>query len=99
MLMKKQCPYTERQRPAGHRAGCPFAGLAAPLTASLATHWILDGSAYGLMEGVRKEARLRHRMARGILAGRYEGAGDGLHAWPALPGPSPSAAAVVAAAP
>jgi DNA-binding transcriptional MocR family regulator len=37
------------------------------------------------MEGVRKEARLRHRMARDILAGRYSGFGDGLHVWLELP--------------
>ncbi|MCD2513169.1 PLP-dependent aminotransferase family protein [Comamonas endophytica] len=63
-----------------------FALMAAPLTAALATQWIFDGSAGALMEGVRKEARLRHRMARDILAGRYSGAGDGLHAWLELPG-------------
>ena len=63
-----------------------FALMAAPLTAALATQWILDGSAGGLMAGVRNEARLRHRMARDILAGRYSGAGDGLHAWLDLPG-------------
>lgn len=63
-----------------------FALMAAPLTAALATQWILDGSAGALMQGVRKEARLRHRMARDILAGRYSGAGDGLHAWLELPG-------------
>jgi DNA-binding transcriptional MocR family regulator len=62
-----------------------FALMVAPLTAALATQWILDGSAHGLMEGVRKEARLRHRMARDILAGRYSGAGDGLHVWLELP--------------
>ena len=62
-----------------------FALMAPPLTAALATQWILDGSADGLMEGVRKEARLRHRMARDILAGRYSGAGDGLHVWLELP--------------
>ncbi|WP_197416450.1 MULTISPECIES: PLP-dependent aminotransferase family protein [unclassified Massilia] len=62
-----------------------FALMAAPLTAALATQWILDGSAGGLMEGVRKEARLRHRMARDILAGRYRGAGDSLHVWLELP--------------
>jgi DNA-binding transcriptional MocR family regulator len=62
-----------------------FALMAAPLTAALATQWILDGSAGGLLEGVRKEARLRHRMARDILAGRYSGAGDGLHVWLELP--------------
>ncbi|GGH64701.1 GntR family transcriptional regulator [Comamonas phosphati] len=63
-----------------------FALMVAPLTAALATQWILDGSAGGLMEGVRKEACLRHRMARDILAGRYSGAGDGLHVWLELPG-------------
>ncbi len=62
-----------------------FALMVAPLTAALATQWILDGSAGGLMEGVRNEARLRHRMARDILAGRYSGSGDGLHVWLELP--------------
>jgi len=40
-----------------------FAPTVAPLMAALAAQWILDGSAGGLMEGVRKEARLRHRRA------------------------------------
>lgn len=62
-----------------------FALMVAPLTAALATQWILDGSADGLLAGVRKEARLRHRMARDILAGRYSGLGDGLHVWIELP--------------
>jgi DNA-binding transcriptional MocR family regulator len=62
-----------------------FALMVAPLTAALATQWILDGSAHGLMAGVRNEARLRHGMARAILAGRYSGAGDGLHVWLELP--------------
>lgn len=62
-----------------------FALMTAPLTAALATQWILDGSAGALLEGVREEARLRHRMARDILAGRYSGLGDGLHVWLALP--------------
>lgn len=62
-----------------------FALMAAPLSAALATQWILDGSADGLLAGVCKEARLRHRMARDILAGRYSGTGDGLHVWLELP--------------
>ena len=62
-----------------------FTLMAAPLTAALATQWIMDGSADRLLEGVRNEARLRHRMARGVLAGRYRGAGDGLHVWIELP--------------
>lgn len=63
-----------------------FALMVAPVTAALATQWIMDGSAATLMHGVRKEARLRHWMARDMLAGRYSGAGDGLHIWLALPG-------------
>lgn len=62
-----------------------FALMVAPLSAALATQWILDGSADSLMEGVRKEARLRQRMARDILAGRDSGGGDGLHVWLELP--------------
>lgn len=62
-----------------------FALMVAPLTAALATQWIVDGSAERLLHGVRQEARLRHRMARTVLAGRYSGAGDGLHVWLPLP--------------
>lgn len=62
-----------------------FALMVAPLTAALATQWILDGSAATLMEGIRKEARLRHRMALDILSGRNSGAEDGLHVWLELP--------------
>ena len=62
-----------------------FALMVAPLTAALATQWIRDGSAERLLAGVREEARLRHRMARTILAGRYSGLGDGLHVWLPLP--------------
>ena len=63
-----------------------FALMVAPLTAALATQWIFDGTAGELLEGVRREARARHRMARDLLAGRYSGAGDGLHVWLELPG-------------
>ncbi len=63
-----------------------FALMVAPLTAALATQWIFDGTAAALMTGIRQEARLRHWMARDILAGRYSGAGDGLHVWLELPG-------------
>lgn len=62
-----------------------FALMVAPLTAALATQWILDGSANTLMLGVRDEARVRHRMARDVLAERYVRPGDGLHIWIELP--------------
>ena len=63
-----------------------FALMVAPLSAALATQWIVDGSAQALMQGVGHEARQRHRMAQDLLAGRYGGAGEGLHAWLELPG-------------
>jgi DNA-binding transcriptional MocR family regulator len=62
-----------------------FALMVAPLTAALATQWIGDGSAERLMAGVRREARLRQRMAHAVLAGRDKGLGDGLHVWLELP--------------
>lgn len=62
-----------------------FALMAAPLTSALATQWIHDGAAGRLLAGVRDEARRRHRLAQGVLAGRYEGVGDGLHVWLELP--------------
>lgn len=62
-----------------------FALMVAPLTAALATQWILDGSANTLMLGVRDEARVRQKMARDVLAGRNAGPGDGLHIWVELP--------------
>ena len=62
-----------------------FALMVAPVSAALATQWILDGTAATLMAGVRQEARQRHWMARDLLAGRYSGTGDGLHVWLELP--------------
>nr|WP_307722204.1 PLP-dependent aminotransferase family protein [Pseudoduganella umbonata] len=62
-----------------------FALMVAPLTAALATQWILDGSANPLMLGVRGEARARHKMASDVLGGRYARPGDGLHIWVELP--------------
>ena len=62
-----------------------FALMVAPLTAALATQWILDGSANTLMLGVRDEARVRQKMALDVLAGRYAAPSDGLHIWVELP--------------
>lgn len=62
-----------------------FALMAAPLTTALATQWIFDGSAESLLKGVREEARARHDLAREILAGRPDVAGEGLHVWLTLP--------------
>lgn len=62
-----------------------FALMVAPLTAALATQWILDGAANTLMPGARDEARVRQKMALDVLAGRYARPGDGLHLWGELP--------------
>ncbi len=72
-----------------------FALMTTPLTAALATQWIADGTAERLLQGIRKEARLRLSMADTILAGRNSriaantDAADrdrnGLHIWLALP--------------
>ena len=62
-----------------------FTLMVAPLTAALATQWILDGSANTLMLAVRDEVRIRHQIAHDVLAGRYAGPGDGLHIWVELP--------------
>ncbi|TFW23144.1 PLP-dependent aminotransferase family protein [Massilia arenosa] len=63
-----------------------FALMAPPLTATLATQWILDGTAQQLFTGVRDEARARHALAAELLAGREASAAQGLHIWLPLPG-------------
>lgn len=62
-----------------------FALMVAPLTAALATQWILDGSANTLMLGVQNEARVRRKVASDVLGERYARPGDGLHIWVELP--------------
>lgn len=62
-----------------------FTLMAAPLTTALASQWIHDGSSGALLQGVRKETRARHCLARDIMAGLYEGASAGLHLWLRLP--------------
>lgn len=62
-----------------------FSLMSAPMTAALATQWIHDGSAAGLLAGVRDEASARQRLAAQTLAGTAH-ATSGIHVWHPLPG-------------
>lgn len=61
-----------------------FSLMAPPLTNSLVTQWINDGSAAQVFAGVRDEARERQRAAAQVLGG-VAGDGVGLHLWYPLP--------------
>jgi len=65
-----------------------FSPMRTPLAAALVTQWIRDGSAAGLLAGVRAEARERQRIAGQVLGiptlGRHESR-HGIHIWHALP--------------
>lgn len=63
-----------------------FALMAAPLSTTLATQWIFDGSAQQLLKGVKEETQARHDLAHELLAGRPDAAREGLHIWLKLPG-------------
>jgi DNA-binding transcriptional MocR family regulator len=60
--------------------------MAAPLTAEIASRWIMDGTAERVREAVRTEVRSRQRLARSILAGqRIRTHPEGFHLWLELP--------------
>lgn len=60
--------------------------LTSPLTTTLVTQWIHDGSAALLLAGVQAESRARQRMATGTLSGATSGTvNDGIHVWLTLP--------------
>jgi DNA-binding transcriptional MocR family regulator len=60
--------------------------LTSPLTATLVTQWIHDGSAAELLAGVKAESHARQRMATGTLSGATSGtANQGIHVWLTLP--------------
>ncbi|AJK48420.1 PLP-dependent aminotransferase family protein [Burkholderia plantarii] len=61
-----------------------FSLMSPPLTNSLVTQWINDGSAAQLLDGVRVEARERQRAAAQVL-GAVAGDGAGIHLWYPLP--------------
>ncbi|MFA9217798.1 MAG: PLP-dependent aminotransferase family protein [Sphingomonadaceae bacterium] len=60
--------------------------MAAPLTAALATRWIVDGTADLLLQAIRKESMTRQRLAARILpADSYAAQPEGFHLWIRLP--------------
>jgi DNA-binding transcriptional MocR family regulator len=60
--------------------------LTSPLTTTLVTQWIHDGSAALLLAGVQAESRARQRMATGTLSGATSGTvNHGIHVWLTLP--------------
>lgn len=76
----------EGESPDGFLAALRTFSLTSPLTTALVTQWINDGSAAELLAGVQAEARVRQRMATGVLSGATRGAShDGIHVWHTLP--------------
>ena len=65
-----------------------FSLMRAPLTAVLATQWLLDGTAQRILAGVRDEARARQAIAARSLAGAIahpHASREGIHLWLDLP--------------
>lgn len=65
-----------------------FSLMRAPLTAVLATQWLLDGTAQRILAGVRDEARARQAIAARSLAGGIahpHASREGIHLWLDLP--------------
>lgn len=58
--------------------------MPAPMTTALTTQWIHDGTAAHVLEGVRREARERQRMAS-LALGRLDTRTEGIHLWVPLP--------------
>lgn len=57
-----------------------------PLMAALATQWIGDGTARGILEAIRREAAARQAIARAILPeGGFAAHPEGHHVWLGLP--------------
>jgi DNA-binding transcriptional MocR family regulator len=77
------------QSQAGFLAALRMFSLTSPLTTTLVTQWIHDGSAAQLLAGVQAEAQARQRMARGMLGSPVSVTGatvnDGIHVWHTLP--------------
>ena len=77
------------------RSGWSFAAavrtatvMASPLTAALATRWILDGTADALLAAVRNESAARQAIAATTLpAGSFRAHPAGFHLWLSLPKP------------
>lgn len=61
-------------------------GMASPLTTALATRWIGDGTAAGIVEAIRRETAARHAIARETLPpGQVAADPAAFHLWLRMP--------------
>ncbi|MBC9176522.1 aminotransferase-like domain-containing protein [Pseudoroseomonas ludipueritiae] len=62
-------------------------GMASPLTTALATRWIGNGTAAGVVEGIRRETAARHAIATETLPADHVAADPrAFHLWLRMPG-------------
>jgi DNA-binding transcriptional MocR family regulator len=60
--------------------------MPSPFTVALATQWINDGTAHGMLKAIRAESNARQAIAAQELEGlRYEAHPDGFHLWLPIP--------------
>ena len=57
------------------------ASMASPLTASIATRWIEDGTADAVLKAIRHEAKARQALAARILPATFRMNPGGFHIW------------------
>ena len=61
--------------------------MASPFTVSLATQWVVDGTALEMLDAIRSESRARQAIAARVLgAWPYDAHPDGFHLWLPIPG-------------
>jgi DNA-binding transcriptional MocR family regulator len=60
-------------------------GMASPLTAALATHWIQDGTAQAVLEAIRDETQARRQLAGNVLGETFAEPRHAFHLWLTLP--------------
>jgi DNA-binding transcriptional MocR family regulator len=61
--------------------------MASPFTVSLATQWVIDGTAQEMLNAIRSESRARQAIAARVLEGwSYDAHADGFHLWLPIPG-------------
>jgi DNA-binding transcriptional MocR family regulator len=62
--------------------------MASPVTSTLATRWVRDGTADLMLNAIRKESSIRQKLAARILpAGSYVTKPEAFHLWITLPAP------------
>jgi DNA-binding transcriptional MocR family regulator len=60
--------------------------MASPFTVSLATQWLLDGTAHDMLDAIRSESKARQLIAARVLgAWPYDAHPDGFHLWLPIP--------------